>query len=79
MSNILTLIDVKNYDIYNKFNRKKQVFKMIGQRLKKLREEKGLKQADVAKVLGVSRTTAYELAVFQNNCSNFLKKNNPPH
>lgn len=30
---------------------------MIGQRLKKLRDGKGLKQADVAEVLGVSRTT----------------------
>lgn len=30
---------------------------MIGQRLKKLREEKDLTQAQVAKILGVSRTT----------------------
>lgn len=30
---------------------------MIGQRLKKLREEKNLTQAQVAKILGVSRTT----------------------
>lgn len=30
---------------------------MIGQRLKQLRDEKGLKQADIAEVLGVSRTT----------------------
>ncbi|NLA43538.1 helix-turn-helix transcriptional regulator [Candidatus Saccharibacteria bacterium] len=30
---------------------------MIGQRLKLLREEKGLKQVDIAEMLGVSRTT----------------------
>jgi transcriptional regulator with XRE-family HTH domain len=30
---------------------------MIGQRLKLLREEKKLKQLDIAKILGVSRTT----------------------
>lgn len=30
---------------------------LIGQRLKLLREEKGLKQLDIAKMLGVSRTT----------------------
>lgn len=30
---------------------------MIGNRLKSLRDDKGLTQADVAKVLGVSRTT----------------------
>lgn len=30
---------------------------MIGKKLKKLREEKGLKQADIAEMLGVSRTT----------------------
>ncbi|HHV99990.1 MAG TPA: helix-turn-helix transcriptional regulator [Clostridiaceae bacterium] len=30
---------------------------MIGQRLKLLREEKGLKQLDMAEMLGVSRTT----------------------
>ncbi|MGI6562439.1 MAG: helix-turn-helix domain-containing protein [Clostridia bacterium] len=30
---------------------------MIGERLKLLREEKGLKQLDIAQMLGVSRTT----------------------
>ena len=30
---------------------------MIGSRLRGLREEKALKQADIAKVLGISRTT----------------------
>jgi len=30
---------------------------LIGKRLRMLREEKGQKQADIAKVLGVSRTT----------------------
>jgi transcriptional regulator with XRE-family HTH domain len=33
------------------------VCKMIGERLKLLREEKGLKQLDIAQMLGVSRTT----------------------
>ena len=38
---------------------------MIGERLKQLRTEKGLRQSDIAEIIGVSRTayTQYELGI----------------